>query len=67
MSGPRSSGSWGTWPKWWASRYAVHFDGAVDSAISDEIAEHLLIIVREAVINIGSPCSCHRGHSAGEC
>jgi signal transduction histidine kinase len=29
------------------------FDGAVDSAISDEIAEHLLIIVREAVINIG--------------
>ena len=29
------------------------FDGAVDSAISDEIAEHLLIIVREAVTNIG--------------
>jgi signal transduction histidine kinase len=28
------------------------FDGAVDSAISDEIAEHLLIIVREAVTNI---------------
>ncbi len=29
------------------------FDGVVDSAISDEIAEHLLIIVREAVTNIG--------------
>jgi signal transduction histidine kinase len=29
------------------------FDGAVNSAISDEIAEHLLIIVREAVTNIG--------------
>jgi signal transduction histidine kinase len=29
------------------------FDGAVDSAISDEIAEHLLIIVREAITNIG--------------
>src|ERR1019366_4778035 len=29
------------------------FDGPVDSAISDEIAEHLLIIVREAVTNIG--------------
>jgi signal transduction histidine kinase len=29
------------------------FDGAVESAISDEIAEHLLIIVREAVTNIG--------------
>jgi signal transduction histidine kinase len=29
------------------------FDGAGDSAISDEIAEHLLIVVREAVTNIG--------------
>jgi signal transduction histidine kinase len=29
------------------------FDGAVDSAISEEIAEHLLIVVREAITNIG--------------
>ena len=29
------------------------FDGPVDSSVSDEIAEHLLITVREAVTNIG--------------
>jgi len=31
----------------------VSFDGPVDSAISNEIAEHLLAIVREALTNIG--------------
>ena len=31
----------------------VSFDGPVDSAISNEIAEHLLAVVREAVTNIG--------------
>jgi signal transduction histidine kinase len=31
----------------------VSFDGAVDSAISNEIADHLLAVVREAVTNIG--------------
>ncbi len=31
----------------------VSFDGPVDSATSDEIAEHLLAVVREAVTNIG--------------
>jgi signal transduction histidine kinase len=29
------------------------FDGPVDSAISEQITEHLLIIVREAVTNVG--------------
>ena len=29
------------------------FEGAVDTAISDEIAEHILIVIREAVTNIG--------------
>ena len=35
--------------------FEVHgsFDGAVDSAVTQEIAEHLLIVVREAVTNIG--------------
>jgi signal transduction histidine kinase len=28
------------------------FEGAVDTAISDEIAEHILIVIREAVTNI---------------
>jgi signal transduction histidine kinase len=31
----------------------VSFDGPVDSAISQEIAEHLLAVVREALTNIG--------------
>jgi len=31
----------------------VSFDGPVDSAISNEIAEHLLAIIREALTNIG--------------
>ncbi len=31
----------------------VSFEGPVDSAISSEIAEHLLAVVREAVTNIG--------------
>jgi signal transduction histidine kinase len=31
----------------------VSFDGPVDSAISDEIADHLLAVVREMVTNIG--------------
>ena len=31
----------------------VSFDGPVDSAISREVAEHLLAVVREAVTNIG--------------
>jgi len=29
------------------------FDGPVDSSVSDEIAEHLLITIREVVTNIG--------------
>ena len=32
---------------------AVTFSGPVDSLISDEVAEHLLAVVREAVTNIG--------------
>ncbi len=31
----------------------VTFDGAVDTMISDQLAEHLLIVVREAVTNVG--------------
>jgi len=31
----------------------VSFDGPVDSAVSNEIAEHLLAVIREAVTNIG--------------
>ncbi|MGO9341563.1 MAG: GAF domain-containing sensor histidine kinase, partial [Acidimicrobiales bacterium] len=31
----------------------VSFDGPVDSAISDQIAEHLLAVLREAVTNVG--------------
>jgi signal transduction histidine kinase len=31
----------------------VSFDGSVDAAISDQIAEHLLAVIREAVTNIG--------------
>jgi len=31
----------------------LSFDGPVDSAVSDEIAEHLLATVREAVTNVG--------------
>ena len=35
--------------------FAVHssFDGPVDTAVSEEIADHLLATVREAVTNIG--------------
>jgi len=32
---------------------AVSFDGPVDSAISDQVAEHLVVVVREAITNIG--------------
>jgi len=31
----------------------VSFDGAVDAMISDQLAEHLLAVVREAVTNVG--------------
>ncbi|HXQ43511.1 MAG TPA: GAF domain-containing sensor histidine kinase [Acidimicrobiales bacterium] len=31
----------------------VTFDGAVDTLVSDQLAEHLLAVVREAVTNIG--------------
>jgi signal transduction histidine kinase len=31
----------------------VTFDGAVDAMVSDQLAEHLLAVVREAVTNIG--------------
>ena len=31
----------------------VTFDGAVDTMISDQLAEHLLAVVREAVTNVG--------------
>ncbi len=31
----------------------VTFDGAVDAMVSDELAEHLLSVVREAVTNVG--------------
>ncbi len=31
----------------------VTFDGAVDTLVSDDLAEHLLAVVREAVTNIG--------------
>jgi len=31
----------------------VSFDGAVDAMVSDQLAEHLLAVLREAVTNIG--------------
>ncbi len=40
----------------------VAFDGPVDSAISEEIAEHLLAVVREALTNIGR--HAHASHAS---
>jgi signal transduction histidine kinase len=40
----------------------VSFDGPVDSAISHEIAEHLLAVVREALTNIGR--HAHASHAS---
>jgi signal transduction histidine kinase len=40
----------------------VSFDGPVDSAISQEIAEHLLAVVREALTNIGR--HAHANHAS---
>ena len=51
----------------------VSFDGPVDSAVSDELAEHLSATVREAVTNIGRHAQATeasvvvRGHATGSC